>query len=84
MTGQHNAGRLASLPLAKNTCSGAEFRSFGDSAVMGKRIVSRRKRVLGDLSERQHPGARLVRPVESDDGTPVEFTLAVLQGPEKR
>jgi hypothetical protein len=37
-----------------------------------------------DLSERQHPGARLVRPVEGDDGALAEFRFAISKGAEKR
>jgi len=37
-----------------------------------------------DSSERQHSGARLVRPVEGDDGTLVEFRFAIVKGAEKR
>ena len=37
-----------------------------------------------DLSKRQHAGARLVRPVEGDDGALVEFRFAILKGAEKR
>ena len=40
--------------------------------------------VCGDLSKRQHAGARLVRPVEGDDGALVEFGFAILKGAEKR
>ena len=39
---------------------------------------------MGDLSERQHSGARFVRPVEGDDGALVEFRFAILKGAEKR
>ena len=36
------------------------------------------------LSERQHSGARLVRPVERDDSALVELQLAIFEGAEKR
>src|ERR1019366_4703345 len=35
---------------------------------------------MGDLSERQHSGARLVSPVETDDGALVEFRFASRAG----
>ena len=37
----------------------------------------------GDLSERQHSGARPVRPVERDDGALVEFRLAIPKDAEE-
>ena len=40
--------------------------------------------VSGANLERQHSGARLVRPVEGDDGALVEFRFAILKGAEKR
>ena len=46
------------------------------------RRIARRKRLWG-LSERQHSGARPVRPVERDDGALVEFRFAILKGAEE-
>ena len=39
---------------------------------------------LWDLLERQHSGTRSVRPVECDDGAPIDLRLAILKGAEKR
>src|SRR5450759_2807808 len=42
--------------------------------------VKGRQRVRGDLSERQYPDARLVRPVERYVCALVEFCLTILKG----
>ena len=78
LAGRSGVGEGERWIIGREGCWRQEFRGRRRGGSPGPGAFS------GDLSKRQHAGARLVRPVEGDDGALVEFRFAILKGAEKR